>query len=275
MWVHADPSYITRVISISFPSDSSFLSRIPSLSLCSTRSACYLYDLRQRHHIPLFSFPHNNSYLTFSSFNIMSSISSTANISNLSEILRRANEHYAQVAIDVRSSLRPTHHAWKRARRLNLHVNVCMARNLDPSSVSQIPPAVLENTPPPAATALYPLPGREREIRNRLSVRSDIPRDVQMYEEDDYSSVSTTYSNVSLTPPSMPARKVYAVWRSSSSSSTSSSSSASSGGPVTPVRLPRRFHSSFFTYTVVFSSLTTRSVACQLASSASPSMKGI
>ncbi|KAF8961011.1 hypothetical protein BDZ97DRAFT_1267434 [Flammula alnicola] len=129
-------------------------------------------------------------------------VMSRPHVNNLLYVLRRANQRYSQLAAAVRMSLRPTHHARKRAAALHLRVSIKAARNLDQKQISVLPLPVLEreervSTPPQPAAVAAPLPlvqlsravvGREREMKRRSAsrpvLRCDIPQYPQVQQQD-------------------------------------------------------------------------------------------
>jgi len=145
------------------------------------------------------------------SFSTTSKDTSRVAINNLLYILRRANTHYSQIAATIRNSLRPTHHAKKRARSLRLSVSIDAALQLDPKQISTIPLPILELDTPYPEQALAPMEpafeishtivGREREIKRlRLPIlKCDIPEDINPGEE--MLSAVSVYSNVSSNTP--------------------------------------------------------------------------
>ncbi|KAJ7596265.1 hypothetical protein C8J56DRAFT_916968 [Mycena floridula] len=72
-------------------------------------------------------------------------------LARLIQILHTANRRYQDVADVVRGSLKPTHHAKKRAEKLGLSVNVQRAVDCPQRQVSNIPLPVLDVTPSPTS----------------------------------------------------------------------------------------------------------------------------
>lgn len=84
---------------------------------------------------------------------------------SLLHILRNANQRYSQLAASIRQSIRPTHHARKRAAALNLRVCIESALCLDYRHVSEVPLAVLESAAsPPSAPAPVPMQRRRPAV---------------------------------------------------------------------------------------------------------------
>lgn len=74
---------------------------------------------------------------------------SSSHSSNLLQILRRANAHYSRIALIIRASIHPTHHARKRAAALRLTISIQMALKLDPKQISTIPLPVIDTVVTP------------------------------------------------------------------------------------------------------------------------------
>lgn len=86
-------------------------------------------------------------------------------VDNLLHNLRNANLRYSQLAASIRQSLRPTHHARKRAAALNLKVSIESALELDYRHISEVPLAVLESASLPTSTqAPLPMPSRRPAV---------------------------------------------------------------------------------------------------------------
>ncbi|KAF8168396.1 hypothetical protein B0H34DRAFT_57598 [Crassisporium funariophilum] len=123
-------------------------------------------------------------------------------VDNMLLILRRANEHYSRVAASVRSSIRPTYHARKRAYALRLKVSIEKALKLDPAQISTIPLPVLDRGVTHAAA------GRSVTVRARPMLRCIIPKYPQsgaaarLEQLHEILSAGSVYSTVSLTDKS-------------------------------------------------------------------------
>ena len=77
------------------------------------------------------------------------SLTNLSQYGNIRDIIRRANRHYAELAASLRTTIRPTHHARKHARALQLTVCIQAAAKLDQKQISTIPLPVLDLTPSP------------------------------------------------------------------------------------------------------------------------------
>jgi len=140
---------------------------------------------------------------------------------NLIHILRRANSHYSQLAASIRASLRPTHHARKRAQALRLTISIQAAANLDQKQISTIPLPILERvatpTPEPAPSPtrhiVAPVPryasqaelnkrGNEVKRVGRPLITCTVPKKPVIAVLDTALSSASTYSTVSMTPNS-------------------------------------------------------------------------
>ncbi|KAH9487201.1 hypothetical protein JR316_0001270 [Psilocybe cubensis] len=111
-----------------------------------------------------------------------SSSTSTSSLTNILTTIRRANERVSRLAASMRASLTPTHHARRRARKLQLRVCIDKALKLDPKQISVIPLPVLatpvplpvpEQVQPVAPAPVYaePVVFRENEISRAAAGR--------------------------------------------------------------------------------------------------------
>jgi len=117
---------------------------------------------------------------------------SSSHYNNLLEILRRGNAHYSRIAATIRLSIRPTHHARKRAIALKLTVSIQKALKLDPKQISTIPPPVIDRAiSSPFIDLSKTVVGRERELAHTL-LKCAVPSQA---------TLQSPYSCVPLGPP--------------------------------------------------------------------------
>jgi hypothetical protein len=122
------------------------------------------------------------SFLCLFVFIMASSLAlSSSHSSNLLEILRKANAHHSRVAANIRASIRPTHHARKRATALKLTISIQKALKLDPRQISTIPPPVVDRViSPPSIDLRSAVVGRERGLAHTL-LKSTLPSQATLF----------------------------------------------------------------------------------------------
>lgn len=125
---------------------------------------------------------------------------------NLLQILRRANAHYSHVALIIRTSIHPTHHARKRAAALKLTISIQKALKLDPKQISTIPLPELDTAVTPFLSMGLgkAVVGRERELAraraNHSLVKCTIPSYPHTGPPSSLLSPISLYSCVPLSP---------------------------------------------------------------------------